>query len=667
MAAPWEQFAAQAPVAPPVQADGPWAQFAAPPVAAPVAPPATVAPAPPAPPAPNDVMSQTGATTAGLIEGVPVIGPLIESGIQHAAAGVIAPFSKRSYDDILASIKAGHDSNAEAHPVLSKAGEIAGGIGGTVPLIAAAPAAFGVGGGSLLARSAASALSSGALGGADAAVRSGGDLNSAENGALWGAGLGFAAPGAGALIGKGLNTVVGRATAPPAAQQMLGRAALADAVDPATIPARLADMGPDAMVMDLGPNLQRQAGALAATPGRAQDLVRSSVAARDAGANARINADLDQTLGAAPVPSAIEAQIKTNMDALGPEYEAAFSQARGVNMKPLANDLDMKIINLRGPEQKAARNVRDMLNVAGTDVLDTDAHTLFQTRQAIDGLMATEANPKVIGLLTGVRKQVDNRLAGSVPGIKKVDAKFAELARQRDALQTGQQTLDSGRTSLRPSELADQFQAGALPQGEMIGPSAVPMRISQGARAEIDRIVGTNANDRVGLQKIIKGDGDWNRDRLVTMFGQDKADRMLNVLDRERAFADTSQVVTRNSETAARAAAMGEVSPSTGGPGLIRSALNFRGGDVAADVGNKVIGAAKAAAQGRSNEELANMLTSGVRNSQTITQAIKAVQAAARRGEIAQDAARRLVQAVAVNGGRNGSTGLPAPAAMPAR
>jgi hypothetical protein len=74
----------------------------------------------------------------------------------------------------------------------------------------------------------------------------------------------------------------------------------------------------------------------------------------------------------------------------------------------------------------------------------------------------------------------------------------------------------------------------------------------KGARADIERIIGTNANDRVALQRVIKGEGDWNPQKLATLFGQDKADRILAVLDREKTFDLTSNRVIKNSATAER-------------------------------------------------------------------------------------------------------------------
>ncbi|MER9658561.1 hypothetical protein [Mesorhizobium sp. M0159] len=513
-----------------------------------------------------------------------------------------------------------------------------------MPAVLAAPEAFGAGQAPLYIRSLYSALTGAGIGGADAGVRNG--LEAVPEGAAWGAGLGALFPGIGQLIGKGVGTVAQRYAGPAvsAAERMFGRAAASDAA--LDMAPRLKALGDSGMPMDLGPNLQRQAGALAATPGEGQAIVRDAIAARDAAANARIRQGVDSTIGKAPDLTAIQAQNKANMEALGPEYTKAFQKARAVDTAPIADNLESQIVNLRGDAQKAAQTVRKMLNVNGTDVLDPHPGTLFQTRQAIDGMLATETNPKAIAVLAEARKAIDNRLAASVPGIKRIDARFAELARQNEALQRGQQALDSGRTAPRPAELQADIANGAVPVGDTMGPSAVPLRLRQGARAEIDRIVGTNANDRVALQRLVKGEGDWNRDRLASLFGQARADRIIAILDRERTFADTSNIVTRNSETAARSAAMQDIAPGKTGPGIVRSALNLRFGDTAADAVDRVIGGAKSASQRASNSELARLLTSN--DPAMVSRKVLLIQAAQRRGDISAQRARELIQSMAV-------------------
>jgi len=506
----------------------------------------------------NRLDAATNATLA------PVVDPLLPDSFQKLPGDTW----EERYDQALKIQKGKDEAFHEEHPYVDTGLQVAGGVAGTIPAVMAAPAAFGDRGGNLLLRSLVAGGSGAAIGGTDAAVRNDGDLEAIGNGIKWGGIFGGAGPAAGKVIGNGTRSLLDALRSRVASQtagmepQAFGffrRALTDDGIDTASLPQRLADMGPDAIPADLGPNLQKQAGAIAATPGRGQEIVRSALENRSSGANARVNAAIDENLGPRVVPSEIERGIEANQMAVGPAYREAFQGAQPFDTAQIANALDADIGRLRGPAQESLRRVRQMMNDAGSGMLSSDPRVMFETRQAIDGMLATEQNIKAIGALTDARQMLDDGLRRAVPRIKEPDAMYAELARQDEAVTRGQQVLDSGRTAPRPSELAAEVEQGANPQGLQIGPSAVPLRLSQGARAEIDRIVGTNVNDIRAMNSLIKGEGDWNRQRLATLFGQDKADRLFKVLENEKAFADTANTVTRNSESAARLAAQNEL------------------------------------------------------------------------------------------------------------
>jgi hypothetical protein len=564
-----------------------------------------------------------GAALTGYLDGMPILGPYVLAGTQRAAAGLSSAINGKSYDDNLAEAQAITRTAQEQHPIVTTASNIAGGVGGTLPAIAAAPEIFGAGSRGLLLRTGLSTLSGATIGGADSAVRSGGDAAAIQDGIIWGGGAGAAGPAAGAVIGRGARSIAdavrGYASAKAAgttvyALDKLGGAATADGLDAVAMRARLDQLGPEAIFADLGPNLRGQASALANMSGAAQQTVRAALDARQAGANGRIASAIDDSMGRNVVPSAVSADIAAGQRAVAPLYDDAFSNARAVDTTPIANALDSDAVNLRGDAQRAVQRVRSMLNITGTDVLDPNPATLFQTRQAIDGMMATEANPQAVRAMTAARQQIDDELARTVPDIKRADAAYAELARQRDALQRGQTVLSSGREAPRPSELAQEVQQGALPQGMQIGPSAVPLRLSQGARAEVDRIVGSNANDVAALNRLIKSEGDWNRSRLASLFGEEKAGRLIDVLDNELTFANTRNAAVGNSATAGRQQAMRELGGG-GDPAFgIRDAYAAGGvtGAVrgtALRVADKALGGAMQASRGRKNDALARTIT----------------------------------------------------------
>jgi hypothetical protein len=526
-----------------------------------------------------------GAALASTIDGAPIVGPILKGGAERAAAGISSLLNGQSYADNLEVARGLTRMAQDEHPYITTAGNITGAVGGTLPAVMAAPAAFGGGSGSLFLRSLLSAGSGAGIGGTDAAVRSGGDMEQTLRGAGAGFGMGILGPIAGKAVGAGARNVIDwfglrslakAAGTTPKTVSRLAQAAARDGLDDAAIRSRLAELGPDAMLADLGPNLSGYTGALANMPGRGQQSVRRALDARHAGANARLAAAVDDTLGRAPVPSYIDDMIAEGQRAVGQQYGQVFRNALAVDTTRIAEGLESKAVNLRGEAQKAVQRVRSMLNVSGTDVLDPNPGTLFQTRQAIDGMMATETNPKVIQALAEVRSQVDDVLARSVPGLKEVDGQFAELARQREALQRGQAVLDSGRTAPRPVELAQEAAEGALPQGRFMGPSGGTARMRQGARAEIDRILGNNANDVSRLNTLIKSDGDWNRARLATLFGHEKADRLFRVLENEQLFATTRNNAMGNSFTAGRQQAIAELG-GQGGDDILRQAFGADG------------------------------------------------------------------------------------------
>ena len=532
------------------------------------------------------------------------------------------------------------------HPVAS----IAGGVAGAVPLALTGIGAAGEGAG-LGARMLSGALAGGGTGALHGfGSGEGGPGNRAVQGAkegIIGGGIGAAIPAIGAGIGKVVQALKGARipiTNDPALS--IGKAITREGLTPADAGQILDNLGPEAMLPDVGMNVQQQAGGIAATPGEAQKLLADAIKARQQGANGRILSGVDEVLGAAPVPSQVDEGLQASQRLLGPQYEEALAGSRAVDTSAIANDLDAQAVNLRGAAQRAVQRVRDMLNVTGDDVLDPNPRTLLETRKAIDGILATEADPNAIRVLTAARGQIDDVLGNAVPGLKNVDAQFAELARQREALAQGANVLDSGKTAIRPSELMDQvMQAGP------IGPSGVPYRLSQGARAEIDRLLGTHGNDVVKLADIIKGEGSWNRQRLATLFGQDKADALIRILDREKTYQQTANAVLGNSLTAARLSAQRDLGIGAGGAmdkpaGVIRSLLNLKPGDAVSSAIDKVTAGLASARKEQAIGEMARMLTAQGPERQAAIQKIAEALAALQAGQGADRAATMLLTPV---------------------
>ena len=156
--------------------------------------------------------SDAAAVGRGIINGIPVAGPYLLGGVNRAVAGVRSLQHDTKFSDELRNVENFGEATAKANPWSTTGGELAGGVVGTLPLVAAAPAAFGAGAGGLTARSLSAASSGIGIGGADAAARSDGDIDAIKYGALVGGGLGAAGPIAGKLVGKAVTAMRGGGT-----------------------------------------------------------------------------------------------------------------------------------------------------------------------------------------------------------------------------------------------------------------------------------------------------------------------------------------------------------------------------------------------------------------------------------------------------------------------
>jgi hypothetical protein len=181
-----------------------------------------------------------------------------------------------------------------------------------------------------------------------------------------------------------------------------------------------------------------------------------------------------------------------------------------------------------------------MLDIPGTDQLDPLPQAAHATRKAIDGILSETTNSDVRRQLTEARGLLDTELK-KIPGFKQADARFSDVATQADNYELGRTLLESGRNAPTPAKVA-----------ALASDPKARLRLSQGTRAEIDRIVGQNANDRVALQRLVKGEGDWNPQKLSSLFGKDKTDRIMKVLKNEAEFDISSNRIIKNSATAER-------------------------------------------------------------------------------------------------------------------
>lgn len=422
--------------------------------------------------------------------------------------------------------------------------------------------------------------------------------------------------GVGALTGGAVGLGAGALTQPVSQEsRIVARALEGDRIDPATVGQRVSALGPAGMVADIGPNLQNQTAAIATLPGQGSVDIVDALIARRAGANERIRSDLDAALGPAPRLSQVEQSINDARQQVNKQYEPVFREKAlsadfVTDVTPILDAIDNRLTNTVGDTRATLGKVRNLLtDVNGNPI--QDPQMVLAVRQELDGLIGTEQNRTIKGALSEIRRALDGELAASVPGLKDVDAQFAEIAKQGDALETGRTILDSGKNAVDPADLVEQSAQNSTGQN---------LRLSEGARIEINRIVGTNANDRVALQRILRGEGSWNFEKLRTVFGDDKARALLNIVDREATMAATENLATAGSRTQVLKAAQDDIVGQTTRSGPIQDIGNFQWGSAASKVADALLGGVSNSRREAVRNAVAQALISPALNPRMVTE-----------------------------------------------
>lgn len=389
----------------------------------------------------------------------------------------------------------------------------------------------------------------------------------------------------------------------------------------------LRDLGPGAVVGDLTPRLQARTGAVATMPGPGQDMIVQAMGERAGGANQRIRNVVQGTFGPEPVPSAVAAQIDQARVGANQLYEPALREhALGPAMgqhdaAPIIAAIDAQSGNFVGQTRARLQSIRRMLVDPATGQPTQDPQIILATRHELDGLigeMRTNGqNRTTVSALGDLRSAIDQDLGNAIPGLKWADAAHAATAAQQEGFDLGRNALRASGTGdnvVHPQDLATGIHELSGPRGNAIGPrgpSMVPQRVSEGALSHIYQAIGVTANDRVALRSLLKGDGSWNREKMVTMFGQQRTDALIQLLDQEATKSATEQMAIGGSRTDVLRSAKVGIEPVQKGAGAIRSLANLKFGDAALAVGDRLTGGAARALAERRNRILAQALLSG--------------------------------------------------------
>jgi hypothetical protein len=347
-------------------------------------------------------------------------------------------------------------------------------------------------------------------------------------------------------------------------------------------------LGPDAMLADAGPALLGKAQGASLNSDEGRSILQNTLTNRNEGTNARVMGDVNAALGPAEDPQTVTDAIRAHRSAIDSvNYPAALDSAPPVRIAPIMTDLIDRIHQapVGSMENRALTNLQEMLtrhdnqpridpftgrqavDARGNLIFDAvpvshdDANILHKVKGELDNVIEYDAPGLGVpagaltrqqGALRQMRGSINEALEQQVPGYLNANRVSAALAQRGEAVNLGTQYLGNGKTTASPDRFAAAFDP--LAPGEKIA-------FAKGSRGNIERVLGTKANDLQALRGELQGEGGWNTAKIATVHGQPGADELVNSVDRNLKFRDTYNKVVENSQTAQRTAAAREMKP----------------------------------------------------------------------------------------------------------
>jgi hypothetical protein len=301
---------------------------------------------------------------------------------------------------------------------------------------------------------------------------------------------------------------------------------------PAAVRSELNRLGPEATLADAGPAFLGKAQGASLNSDEGRSILFGAMKARDQGTNSRIMGDVDRALGPAEDPQTVTNAILAHRHEVdNVAYPAALDTAPPVRTGRIMQDLEDFIPHAVGQRKSRVENLREMMtryeNRARIDPYhraagnrrprqdgvgpragcQDEAHVLHKVKGELDNVIEHDAAwPRRAGGgadAAAIRAEADAARAQpdareQVPGYAAANRASAALARRADAVKTGTQYLGEGKTTPSPSRFLDEFEQ--LEAGERIA-------LGKGSRGEIDRKLGTKANDLQALRIGAAGRG----------------------------------------------------------------------------------------------------------------------------------------------------------------
>lgn len=369
--------------------------------------------------------------------------------------------------------------------------------------------------------------------------------------------------------GQDLGDILGTEAIKPSAVRRAAQSAADDELTITGTQQTQAKLGPEAMVMDLGRQMQGRAEAVSLHPGKAQNAVLDAVEGRTgefgSGARSRIEDTLNTHLG----PNENVVKLMDDVDELirqraAPAYEQVMTDYPVVNVpgeltsrpaiaqamkgaESLAKNYGEK---LAVTEQRASATsgdfpIMESVQIPAKTSLKYWDYVKKGLDQRINGMMRngfddlSSADKADLGGLLDSKKalvnHLDNVTGGAYADARRIAATKPEL---HEAMDFGRSIFNS---KLLPEEVAAHIDGLSIPAQAMA---------QVGARRELARVLDSSRNDGAKARSFL--DTNNNRQKIASLFGEDAALAIENRVAAENTFQNATESIARNSRTVRR-------------------------------------------------------------------------------------------------------------------
>ena len=542
----------------------------------------------------------SGAPAAKFLQGVPFAGEYVD----EAMGAVGGP-------QMTDAIRASNAAMDRQNPKTSLGLQMAGGVVGSIPALAAAPIAVAAAPATLPGQVVAAGLTGATAGGVEGFVSGYGAgegenrLKSAKERGMVGAALGGLVSGAAPAVGAGFRSLIERLKGKDVSiiSRALGISDEAakmikpsvDALDFDAAIANLKKVGADAMLADAGVTTRRALDYAITGGGKAARVGIDAVTGRAEKQGSRLGAVMDTILG---VPKGVKAVAKGISERTAPARKKAYDMAYGTainyaddtgrNIEEVLGRVDGDTLTAAVKEANDAMRAEGIKNQQIMAILDSKGNVSFkempnvqqldEIKKGLDAIARSETDD-LTGKITAkgrraakLASELRGAISDAVPAYKTAVKLGGDKIATETAMDTGRKLFSTGMTRERVAEVMN----GASLEAKDAARQGIREYVDD-TLARVRRSYDNPDADTTETLKLLNTLSSRDaREKLVMVLGEGKADRLLKEIDAAGRMFGTRQAIATGSASARRLAKDQQINQILA-PGVVGNAAQGKG------------------------------------------------------------------------------------------